>query len=101
MNKFDDMMQFLAATDDKFVQVIAVDRDFVLFSRAWCVAAIAEAFQSGMCQRLKLFSQTSLEKHEAKLRGLKIANMNASRPEDAKEILDKIPDKDAFNMHMQ
>merc|ERR1712048_701815 len=43
MNKFDDMMELLSATDSNFAQVIAVDASFELFSRAWCVAEIAAA----------------------------------------------------------
>ena len=42
INKFDDMMSFLATTGG-CRQVIAVDKSLDLFRRAWCVAEIAEA----------------------------------------------------------
>mmetsp|Transcript_106635 Transcript_106635/g.340265 ORF Transcript_106635/g.340265 Transcript_106635/m.340265 type:complete len:594 (-) Transcript_106635:549-2330(-) len=43
MNKFDDMMSFLSAADPIFSQVIAVDRAFGLFNRAWHPAAHSHA----------------------------------------------------------
>eukprot|EP00913_Durusdinium_trenchii_P002097 g1936.t1 len=43
MNKFDEMMAFLAARDPKFCQVVAVDSDFGVFTRAWCMAEVAQA----------------------------------------------------------
>eukprot|EP00930_Biecheleria_cincta_P089491 TRINITY_DN7880_c0_g1_i1.p1 TRINITY_DN7880_c0_g1~~TRINITY_DN7880_c0_g1_i1.p1 ORF type:complete len:714 (-),score=108.52 TRINITY_DN7880_c0_g1_i1:407-2515(-) len=101
MNKFDDMMAWLAATDKQFYQVIAVDREFVLFSRAWCVAEIAEAFGFGMDQRLILASAEHLERHKPKLKGMRVQDMKASRPEDVDIILAKIPDKEAFNELLQ
>jgi len=101
MNKFDDMMAWLAATDSKFHQVIAVDREFQLFSRAWCVAEIAEASVFGMEQRLLVASAGHLERHTPKLKDLRVENMKASRPEDVEIILAKIPDKDEFNQRLQ
>jgi len=101
MNKFDDMMAWLAATDRNFHQVIAVDQDFELFSRAWCVAEIAEASGFGMGQRLLVASAWHLERHTPKLRNLRVQGMKASRPEDVTVILAKIPDKDEFNQMLQ
>ena len=101
MNKFDDMMEFLAASDENFGQVIAVDRVFVMFTRAWCVAEIAAAFECGLAQYMKLYSAQSLILHEDELKVMKIEQMQASRPEDVVEILAKIPDKDAFNIRLK
>jgi len=101
MNKFDDMMAYLFATDVEFAQVIAVDQDFTLFSRAWCVAEIAAAFESGSRQYLKVYADACLTAHEDDLRGLKIENMEASRPEDITEILSNIADTNAFNDRLQ
>jgi len=101
MNKFDDMMAFLSATDPDFAQVVAVDRGFGLFSRAWCVAELAMADTMGMHQLLKLSSHQALDQHRGLLEGLQVEKMNAARPEDVLEILSKIPDVPAFNARLQ
>ena len=54
-----------------------------------------------MTQHLKLYSAVGLIEHESILREMQIENMNASRPEDVIEILNKIPDKEAFNNELQ
>merc|ERR1719313_2921127 len=49
MDKFEAMMSFLKnlpGTNGRFMQVIAVDRKFEIFERAWCLAEIAEAHRS-------------------------------------------------------
>eukprot|EP00435_Cladocopium_sp_Y103_P009207 s2963_g2.t1 len=81
MNKFDEMMAFLAARDPKFCQVVAVDSDFGVFTRAWCMEGL---IRTG-----------------ARLRDLDVREMKASRVEDVELILAKIPDKDAFNASLQ
>eukprot|EP00929_Paragymnodinium_shiwhaense_P006377 TRINITY_DN10968_c0_g1_i1.p1 TRINITY_DN10968_c0_g1~~TRINITY_DN10968_c0_g1_i1.p1 ORF type:complete len:709 (-),score=69.87 TRINITY_DN10968_c0_g1_i1:395-2521(-) len=101
MNKFDDMMDLLATSDMSFRQVIAVDRDFVLFERAWCVAELAEARALGMKQSLKMHSKRRLQKQEEQLKTLRIQDMKASRLEDIEEILTKIPDVELFNRSLQ
>jgi len=100
MNKFQDMIAFLSATDAEFAQVIAVDRDFNLFNRAWCVAELAEASRMGMQQHMKLVSKEALDERRERLDGLDVQHMKAARPEDAQEILSKIPDVTAFNAHL-
>jgi len=101
MNKFDDMMNFLASTDKHFQQVVAVDVGFSLFGRAWCVAELAEARRLGICQSLKLKSARVLQEHAEELRCLQVEQMKASRPEDVADILAKIPDVAAFNSALQ
>lgn len=101
MNKFDDMMKYLSASNSNFAQVIAVDASFMLFSRAWCVAEIAAAHKMGMLQRMKVVSVASLNEHEPRLRVLRIEDMEATRKEDRDEILAKIPDTAAFDRHLQ
>lgn len=97
MNKFDEMMAYLSARDPHFSQVIAVDANIALFTRAWCVAEIAKAHTIGMEQHLKLLNYRALEEHEFALRHLQIERMRATRTEDIEEILANIPDKAAFN----
>jgi len=101
MNKFDNMLEFLGASNKRFRHVIAVDRKFTLFSRAWCVAEIAKAFDFGIEQHLLLPSAALLTEHEASLLDLRVEDMKATRPEDAQAILAKIPDKAAFNQQLQ
>ena len=101
MNKFDDMMAYLAGKDESFAEVIAVDEKRDLFERAWCMAEVAEAKQMGMEQNLKLRNKETLIIRQNTLRGLDVKQMQASRPEDVKAILAKIPDTKAFNDYLQ
>eukprot|EP00929_Paragymnodinium_shiwhaense_P068089 TRINITY_DN34220_c0_g1_i1.p1 TRINITY_DN34220_c0_g1~~TRINITY_DN34220_c0_g1_i1.p1 ORF type:complete len:291 (-),score=30.85 TRINITY_DN34220_c0_g1_i1:41-913(-) len=101
MKKFDDMICYLAATDPKFGHIIAVDRQFVLFNRAWCVAEVATGHKLGVKQDLIIHSRGGLDDNKGKLHGLRIQDMKASRAEDVIEILSKIPDVDNFNNHLQ
>lgn len=103
MNKFEDMMHFLAASDDDFEQVVAVDAAFNIFSRAWCVAEIAQGNRMGITQKVKIHSKAALEKGLGSLQNqhIQIQNMKAARIEDAQEILSRIPDVEAFNAYLQ
>lgn len=101
MNKFDDMMRYLAGTDRKFQQVIAVDQAFKIFSRAWCMAEVVEADQSGMMSSMKLFSVGKLITEAQWLQDIRVQDMQAWRPEDVEEILNKIPDKEQFNFKIR
>eukprot|EP00931_Biecheleriopsis_adriatica_P033441 TRINITY_DN19408_c2_g1_i1.p1 TRINITY_DN19408_c2_g1~~TRINITY_DN19408_c2_g1_i1.p1 ORF type:complete len:734 (+),score=127.56 TRINITY_DN19408_c2_g1_i1:36-2237(+) len=101
MNKFDDMIAYLAATDAKFSHVVAVDSCFVLFNRAWCIAELAMSYNMGMEQHLVIHSGKCLLQYEDMLRNVKVEKMKATRPEDVEEILAKIPDKAAFNEQLQ
>jgi len=101
MNKFDDVMAYLSATDRDFAQVIAVDRKFDLFSRAWCVAEIAMAHRMGMPQHVCLVSQKALARARSRLEDLDVSHMEAARPEDVQEILSRIEDVAAFNRRLR
>jgi len=101
MNKFDDMIEFLSASNQNFCQVIAVDAMFVLFSRAWCVAEVAAAHKMGMRQSMKMVSRWALSQHEEELKGMRIEHMEATRKDDKEEILAKIPSHAEFNQTLQ
>ncbi|CAE7481138.1 unnamed protein product [Symbiodinium natans] len=101
MNKFSDMMSLLASHDPLFRQVVAVDQKFDLFSRAWCVAEISQAYSCNMGQRLLFHSQSNLDMHRESLDALKVEEMQASRPEDVKMILRKIGDVARFNDNLR
>ncbi|CAK9023133.1 Beta-amylase [Durusdinium trenchii] len=96
INKFDDMMYHLATTGI-CRQVIAVDKSFELFRRAWCVAEIAEAKRLGMTQSLKLLSKATIQTLEV----LDVRSMNASSEKDKELILGKIHNIDEFNAQLQ
>ena len=101
MNKFDDMMAFLARKDPNFTEVIAVDANLDLFGRAWCVAELFEAHRMGMAQNLMLRNTATLMTRQSTLQDIRVEDMKASRPEDVQQILEKIPDKKAFNEKLQ
>ena len=53
-------------------QVIAVDTDFGLFTRAWCVAEVHQAQSMEMPQRMIILSEDSLRGQESWLQRLKV-----------------------------
>ncbi|CAK0857136.1 unnamed protein product [Prorocentrum cordatum] len=93
-------MMSLSAGNDTFAQVIAVDKHFEIFNRAWCMAEIAAAHSAGMSQSLQLPSLAHLEK-QGGLVDLKISSAQASMPEDKEAILGRIPDHDAFDRSLR
>ena len=97
MNKFDDMMKLLASCRSDFSQVVAVDSQFNLFSRAWCVAELVEADDMKLKQHVKMHSRPLLERRAASLADLRVENMEASHQEDVDYILKKIADPAKFN----
>ena len=101
MNKFDDMMSFLACRDASFAEVVAVDASFELFSRAWCMAELFEAHRLGMTQILLVRNKDTLLRRQHTLEGLRVQDRKASRPQDVDAILAKIPNKDAFNQRLR
>mmetsp|Transcript_152878 Transcript_152878/g.490413 ORF Transcript_152878/g.490413 Transcript_152878/m.490413 type:complete len:151 (-) Transcript_152878:459-911(-) len=107
MNKFDDMMSLLQKESPEFTQLVAVDKKFVLFSRAWCVAELVEASLSCIPQNVQIFSHRQFDIKSAdldlykKLARLTVAECEASRPEDKEAILARIPDLPEFDAHLQ
>merc|ERR1712151_111486 len=94
-------MLYLSALNPSFEQVVAIDAGFGIFSRAWCIAELVAANDTGMAQHLKLYSADTLVRQENFLRELNILNMEASCAEDKINILAGIDDTDAFNAHLQ
>ncbi|CAK0858108.1 unnamed protein product [Prorocentrum cordatum] len=101
MNKFEPMVQTLSARSRNFSQLVAVDRRFEVFNRAWCVAEIAASNSMGMVQRLQLPSRRILQENLHVLSRLEICSMGASRPEDKEEILRHISDHEAFDRRLR
>jgi hypothetical protein len=101
LNKFDDMLAFMAFCYPFCKQVIAVDSQFVLFSRAWCIAEIHRAHSDGISQEVLFHSEASLSEHKAMLSTLRVENMGASRAEDKEHILAAIGDTNSFNEELR
>ena len=84
--------------------MIAVDQCLDLFSRAWCVAEIAEAKCLQMNQALKLASKDTIMQRAQTLENLDVRNMRASSATDKELILNKIENNtsiDQFNSELQ
>jgi len=101
LNKFDDMMALLANEVSHFGHIVAVDKGFDVFMRAWCVAEMVEGGTLHLPQRVIIHSNDSLEKHYMALANLDVRLCRATRPEDKEEILAKIEDISTFNEYLQ
>eukprot|EP00929_Paragymnodinium_shiwhaense_P115164 TRINITY_DN8385_c0_g1_i2.p1 TRINITY_DN8385_c0_g1~~TRINITY_DN8385_c0_g1_i2.p1 ORF type:complete len:333 (+),score=55.29 TRINITY_DN8385_c0_g1_i2:120-1118(+) len=101
VNKFDDMMAFLASVDPLFSQCIAVDEHLDIFNRAWCMAEIHRAHKCHMQQRLRLYSSRTFSEHKNRLRHLRVEKMEASYAADKRMILERIGDTSEFNRQIQ
>jgi len=107
LNKFDAMMRVLKGDAPGFCQLVAVDRNFGVFSRAWCVAELVQAHEAGMPQYIQLPSCEGLRDDAQdlslyiQLTSLTVAEAEATLPEDRDAILAKIPDIPLFDAHLQ
>ena len=100
MNKFDDMMGLLCTEVVGFGQVVAIDRNFDIFGRAWCQAEIVEAKATKMPQSLKVHSSGTIDQNRTMLQNLDVRHCHAARQEDKDEILAKIQNLDEFNVFL-
>jgi len=107
LNKFDVMMEHLNQEVLGFRQLAAVDRDFNLFSRIWCIAELVQAHTSGIPQTVCIYSNEVLALQNedlslfVKLATLTATECSASRQADKEEILSKISDIDEFDAQLQ
>merc|ERR1712176_892645 len=72
MNKFDDLIQCLASIQPGFEQIVAVDLDFRLFQRTWCIAELHKASVLGLSQFLRLPCEQSLKDRTHELKNLRV-----------------------------
>uniref|UniRef100_A0A7S4STG1 Uncharacterized protein n=1 Tax=Alexandrium monilatum TaxID=311494 RepID=A0A7S4STG1_9DINO len=107
MNKFDDMIEFLSSEVSGFKQLVAVDREYAVFTRAWCVAELHRAHEMRVTQKVCLHMNRVLDVDAddlsvyKKLATLTVTACQASRPQDKEEILNRIPDKQVFDEQLQ
>ncbi|CAJ1395284.1 unnamed protein product [Effrenium voratum] len=111
MNKFDDMMAYLKRelrevsnrTQEgvRLQQVVAMDVDFTLLTRVWCIGELAEGKQLHLIQAIKVHSSTSQHACLDQILQLDVAKAQASYPADKELVLSKIDDTQAFNKGLQ
>ncbi|CAE8591804.1 unnamed protein product [Polarella glacialis] len=107
MNKFDDMMGLLQHRQPNLRHLVAVDRRFELFSRAWCVAELVQSYLSNLPQTVLLLSNRALDVQAECLETynflstLTVLECKASLEEDRLQILAKIPDVHEFDVQLQ
>ncbi|CAE7245713.1 Synaptotagmin-4 [Symbiodinium microadriaticum] len=106
MNKFDDMMAFLKRSlrqqgQVRLEQVIALETDFGLLTRVWCVAELVEANELHLQQAVKIHSASSRDVCLDRLVQLDVRSAEASFPADKELVLNKIHDVEDFNTRLQ
>ncbi|CAE7539239.1 unnamed protein product [Symbiodinium sp. KB8] len=106
MNKFDDMMAYLKKTlraqgRVRLEQVVALETDFSLLTRVWCLAELLEAYEVHLPQAVKIHSAASRDVCLERLAKLDVRDAEASFPADKELVLSKIDDMDDFNLGLQ
>jgi len=107
LNKFHVMMLWLQRSNPKFRQLVAVDCDFSVFERAWCVAELVAAHNAKMPQSVCLSCNKAFDLDAedlsiyGKLTNLSVANSLSSRPEDKEMVLSQISSVPAFDAELQ
>jgi len=79
-----------------FKQVVALDENMQLVSRAWCVAELVEG-RGLKIQRAYVSYDCLLRSKTAALKMIRVQDCKASRPEAVEEILAQVKDKEKFN----
>ncbi|CAE7601919.1 SYT4 [Symbiodinium sp. CCMP2592] len=110
MNKFDDMMAYLKVnlkrqsrqdqSKVRLEQVVAMEVDFGLLTRVWCVAELVEANSLHLPQAIKMHSAASRDSCLDRLLQLDVRAAEASFPADKELVLSKITDVEDFNMRL-
>lgn len=107
MNKFDHMMALLKFrlrqdfSEVRLEQVVAMEPDFSLLTRIWCIAELVEAKKLHLPQAIMIHSAASRTDCLKRLFELDVRDANASFPADKELILNKIPEVDAFNRQLK
>jgi len=107
LNKFSDMIKHLHKEVPDFSHLVAVDEDYDVFTRAWCIAELHQAHFLGVQQRVCLQANRVLDIDTddltvyKRLATLTVLACEASRPQDKAEILSRIPDTQEFDEQLQ
>merc|ERR1712232_65732 len=86
---------------DRFSQVVAVDTEFQLLARVWCVAELVEAHRLHLHQNVMVHSVASRNQCMDLLTRFDVREASASFPRDKDLVLSKIADKDLFNEQLE
>ena len=100
MNKFDDMLVIFQQSSPGYYHRVCCGESFLLLSRIWVIAEIAEAYRLGIPVGFVVHSPQVLVAREYAA-AIDVNQAQASRPEDVEFILGKIEDKAAFNTRVQ
>lgn len=107
MNNFDDMMGHLKREVHGFALLVSVDREYAVFTRAWCMAELHKAHELSMEQKVCMHMNRVLDVDAGdldvykKLATLTVTACKASRPQDREEILSRIGNKQEFDEQLQ
>lgn len=101
LNKFDEMIASMQTAQPLLRHVIAVDTECNIFTRAWCIAELAEADCLGIAQFIMMETLHSADRNYDRLTNLRVQDCVASRPQDKEAILAKVHDLEAFNHNME
>ncbi|CAE7670489.1 unnamed protein product [Symbiodinium sp. CCMP2592] len=106
MNKFDDMMAYLKQChkqngQERLEQVVALEKDFGLLTRVWCVAELSEAYELHLVQAVKIHSDASRDQCLQRLFDLDVRDAEASYASDKDLVLSKITDVELFNRSLR
>lgn len=106
LNKFDDVMARMTEDFGGIRHLVVSDREFKIFSRAWCVAELVEGFFSKLPVDLCVESMSFMNdladmETYAKVANTSVVHCHASREEDKEYILSKIPNTGQFDAQLQ
>eukprot|EP00928_Gymnodinium_smaydae_P087743 TRINITY_DN71969_c0_g1_i1.p1 TRINITY_DN71969_c0_g1~~TRINITY_DN71969_c0_g1_i1.p1 ORF type:complete len:471 (-),score=40.87 TRINITY_DN71969_c0_g1_i1:417-1700(-) len=101
VNKFHHVLTRMVHDDPSFRHLVAIDERFEIYTRAWCIAEIAQAAELGIPQVFKMFSLTALFQRRTHLMALDVRNCQTSRDTDKQLILSWIPDISLFNARIR
>jgi len=95
---FDNMVEYMASCTPGLRQVVVVDENLEVFTRAWVVSELSIAHRLQIPQAVKMRNSASFLAGSRKRIGeVKVENCKASRPEDVWQILSKIDNIQEFN----
>eukprot|EP00440_Ansanella_granifera_P063204 gb/GFBE01068535.1/.p1 GENE.gb/GFBE01068535.1/~~gb/GFBE01068535.1/.p1 ORF type:complete len:855 (+),score=139.74 gb/GFBE01068535.1/:1-2565(+) len=101
MNKFDDMIQIFIHRVNNYRHVVAMDEDFHVLNRIWCIAELVQTEAHGVPLNTLIMSMFALDENYHKLSDLDVRRCDATDPQDKEFILSKIEDVSAFNARLQ
>merc|ERR1712190_521016 len=94
-------MKYLATQQPSFKQVVAIDTNFEMFTRAWCVAELIAADTDSIRQSVVVHSNSNFDDHCDSLASLDIRQCQSTRAEDKEFVLSKVSNIEVFNERLR